>query len=388
MRFLITTDNGFELVLFNEIRELIDIYRVERIFSGRILIETDDSVDTLVSILRSRIANNIYLLIEKFDNVESLDDIYRHIKSLDYTTLIKPSESFAIRSSRIGQHNFTSIDIARVAGQAVIDSYRDATGTRLKVDLENPDIEIYVELNNKTLYVGLFVTKSSLHKRGYRVYNHPAALKTTIAVGMLRLAEWKPGEPILDPMCGSGTIVIEAALTSKGIEIPCFKLHEILGNPGISRLYPELHDRIQRLCISTPRDVDRVHIGIDINPIHIEGAAINAHMARVIDTTMFFVGDSTRDLSRILKILEHEGIVPRIAVMNPPYGHKMYRHGLDYLYYKVLSNLIELGFESVCFITSAIDVAEKVLMELDPGEVKRLYVVHGTLPSYVYTVKP
>ena len=387
MLFLVTTDIGFETVLMDELRELEPSIRFVRVFSGRVLFEAQPLSGILVA-LRSRIANNVYVVLHYFTDINSLDDIYRAVKSIDFTNVILPNESFAIRPERIGEHSFTSIDIGRVAGQAVIDSYLEARGVRPRVDLDNPDIEIYTELNRDKLYIALGITRTSLHKRGYRVFNHPAALKTTIACALLRIAGWTPGEPVLDPMCGGGTILIEAALASKGVEIPCFKLRELESNPVIDRVIPGALNAVRRLCKEKPRDVRKMFIGIEINPRFAEGAVINAKSAGVDDMTLFIVGDSTKLLPRIVEVAEKElNLKLSLSIFNPPYGQRMKPKDLEDLYRGIIGLLRDLGFRRVVFITSAIDVAEKVLMELDPGPTKRLYVVHGTLPSYVYLIE-
>ncbi|HID80513.1 MAG TPA: hypothetical protein EYP48_02215, partial [Ignisphaera sp.] len=217
---------------------------------------------------------------------------------------------------------------------------------------------------------------------------HPAALKTTIACALLRIAGWTPGEPVLDPMCGGGTILIEAALASKGVEIPCFKLRELESNPVIDRVIPGALNAVRRLCKEKPRDVRKMFIGIEINPRFAEGAVINAKSAGVDDMTLFIVGDSTKLLPRIVEVAEKElNLKLSLSIFNPPYGQRMKPKDLEDLYRGIIGLLRDLGFRRVVFITSAIDVAEKVLMELDPGPTKRLYVVHGTLPSYVYLIE-
>lgn len=387
MLFLVTTDVGFETVLMNELRELEPSIRFVRVFSGRVLFEAQP-LPGILAALRSRIANNVYVVLHYFTDIGSLDDIYKVVRGIDFTNVILPSESFAIRPERIGEHSFTSIDIGRVAGQAVIDSYLEARGVRLRVDLDNPDVEVYTELNRDKLYIALGITRTSLHKRGYRVFNHPAALKTTIACALLRFAGWTPGEPVLDPMCGGGTILIEAALASKGIEIPCFKLRELESNPVIDRVIPGALNAIRKLCREKSRDVRKMFIGIEINPRFAEGAVINAKSAGVDDMTLFIVGDSTKLLPQVVEVVEKElNLELRLSIFNPPYGQRMKPKDLENLYKSVIQLLRDLGFRRVVFITSAIDVAEKVLMELDPGPTKRLYVVHGTLPSYVYSIE-
>ncbi len=386
VRLLITTDTGFETVLLDELSELCRIQRVLRMFSGRILVEVPRS-DAL-NVLRSRIANNVYVLLEYFEDVHSLDDIYRRVYEVEIENIIEPNESFAIRPERVGEHDFTSIDIGRVAGQAVIDRYLSAKGTRLKVNLDEPDVEIYVELNYDKLLIALPLTRSSLHRRGYRVFNHPAALKTTIASAMIRMSGWTPETGLYDPMCGGGTVLIEAGLVVKGMEIACLKRRELESVPTNRRIFPELREFLEDLCSrEVSIDVRKMLVGTELNPRFAEGAVLNAKNAGVDDLVLIVVGDCMKRM-KVLKIVEKEyGVEFRTAVFNPPYGHRMRRENLYELYLGVLRALKNYGFERVVFITSAIEVAEKALLRIEPEDVRKHYVIHGTLPSYVYVVK-
>ncbi len=383
LKLLVTSDTGFENVLAEELRELANA-SIAHMSSGRVFLDVDEY--GLANVFRSRIANNIYYVILVREDVYTLDDIYRVVKDVDFTSFIEPSQSFAVRSERIGEHSFTSIDIGRVAGQAVIDSYMQAKFTRLKVNLDEPDVEIYVELNKTRLVVAVSLTRESLHMRRYRVFNHPAALKSTIASAMLRIAGWKPGNGLYDPMCGGGTIVIEAALWTKGIEIPCIAKRSLdLGMIG--KLAPQAISKLEKLCSRIPVEWERVHIGVDINPRFVEGAVINAKNAGVDDSTLFIVGDLV-DVTPKIKSMEHEfGKEIDVAVFNPPYGYRMKPGGVAKLYRRTLEVLKESGFKEIVFITSAIRVTENVLAEIKNISVERLKVIHGTLPSIVYKVK-
>jgi tRNA (guanine6-N2)-methyltransferase len=383
MRLLVTCDMGFESELMRELVELSGA-RITSVISGRVFAEVSSSM--LANVFRSRIANNIYGLLVVEENVRSLDDVYRVVKGIDFATLIEPSQSFAIRSERIGVHSFTSIDIARVAGQAVIDSYMQARGARLRVDLGEPDVEIYTELNGSRLIVALSLTRVSLHVRGYKVFAHPAGLKNTIACAMLRIAEWRPGEGLYDPMCGGGTIVIEAALQAKGVEVPCIARRNI--DWGVlARVFPEAVEELEKLCSRGVAEGERIHVGVDINPVFVEGAVVNAKSAGVDDATLFFVGNSIAFTSKLKELEGEFGVSFAVAVFNPPYGYRMKPGALGRLYKEILSALMNSGFSTVVFITSAIRVSEAVLQELRFTEVDRLKVVHGALPSIVYRLK-
>jgi len=381
--FLVTCDTGFENILANELVELTN-GSVGQISSGRVFIEVSSS--RVIDILRSRTANNMYMLIGIYNGITRLEEIYNVIRGLEFKEFINPMQSFAIRSERIGEHSFTSIDISRVAGQAVIDSYMASRNVRLKVDLENPDIEIYVELNRDRLIVGFALLRASMHIRRYRLFTHPAALKPTIATSMLRLAKWQPAEGIVDPMCGGGTIVIEAALISKGIEIPCINMQHI-NVDMLRKVVSTVDEELEKLCRKTMEgDYHRAHIGVDINPRFIEGSTINAKNAGVDDATLFLTGDSMKIIPKI-KQIEHEfGAELSIAVFNPPYGHRMRWGKLSELYRNTLDTLKNAGFRRAVFITSAIRTAENVLANLPYIAVDRIRVIHGTLPSYVYIV--
>ncbi len=381
---LLTCDTGLEALLLNEISSFIDIdIDSYYMFPGRVFITIPTS--RIANVFRSRIVNNVYLLLFISNNVDSLDKIYSVIRSIDFSHIINPHESFAIRSERIGQHTFTSIDIARVAGQAVIDSYIASRGVRLKVDLDNPDIEIYTELNNDRLLIGLALTRRSLHIRN-KLFHHPASLKSSIATAMLRYAEWRPGIGVIDPMCGGGTIPIEAALITKGIEVPCMNLNAI-NIKVLERIHAEIPEHIKKLCRDRPNiDVDRRYIGIDINPRFVEGAIINAKNMGVDDITLF-ISRNALEIIPIIKSIEHEFDVEiDLAIFNPPYGHRMKPGKLFELYLRLLQILKDSNFRRAVFITSAIRVAQKVIENISDIVVNKIRIIHGTLPSYIYRI--
>lgn len=384
VKIMVTCDTGFEEVLLSELKDLVAL-EVLGVYSGRIFIEVPVGED-IANVLRSRIANNLYVLIHVEENIADLSAIYRVIRGLDFTKVVEPWQTFAIRPERVGQHSFTSVDIGRVAGQAVIDGYLEACGSRLKVDLDNPDVEIYVELNVDRLVVALSLTRSSFHVRGYKVFAHPAGLKPTIAFALLKIANWSYGEPVVDPMCGGGTIVVEAALASKGLEVPCLSMKKM--HLGIlNKLYPEAVEVLKSMCEYGVREVDRVFVGVDINPRFIEGAIINAKNAGVDDAVLFLVGDSRHVVPKIKSVEKEFGVVFDTAVFNPPYGYRMKPGSLRELYMGILKMLLDQGFKNIVFITSATKVSEKVLENFSGVDIYRLKVIHGKLPSRVYRLR-
>ena len=202
MEFFATTTPGIEDLACREVEKLI----LGKAFLdvAKVFFQAEIKSVYLLN-LKASMLNKIFIMLcrGKFAQLRDLYSLARHV---DYGWIIDKSQSFAVRSERIGTHNFTSMDVSRVIGQAVIDSYQEAYKVRLKVNLDNPDVEIYALVRNDEFVLGVNTTGRSLHKRGYRVYDHPAALKPTIASAMLEIAGWPPGEGLIDPMCGGATI--------------------------------------------------------------------------------------------------------------------------------------------------------------------------------------
>jgi 23S rRNA (guanine2445-N2)-methyltransferase / 23S rRNA (guanine2069-N7)-methyltransferase len=168
--------------------------------------------------LWSRLANRVLLPLEKFE-VSSADDLYRGVRSIPWETHLTPQQSIAvdfigsndaIRHTKFG---------AQQAKDAIVDQLQDFFGERPDVDLQNPDLRINVRLAKDAVTVSLDMSGGSLHKRGYRVAMVPAPLKENLAAGLLLRAGWRAGSSgwLVDPMWGSGTLLIEGALIAADI---------------------------------------------------------------------------------------------------------------------------------------------------------------------------
>ncbi len=278
MKLLLTTNPGIEDIAAEEARaklraRILDV----RERKGRIIVEVDEDNLYLVEELRSIHRVRILLAASRICPERScLSEIADVIASSDIYTYISPDDSFAVRVERAGEHEYTSLDIARVAGDAVISSVRAHRGFRPRVDLDYPSKVVTVDVINDELFVSLEISgELSWHRRGYRVYEHPAALKPTIAYAMLILSRVRDGDVVLDPMCGGGTIPIEAALLLEDSKCIC----------------------------------------MDINPVHVRGAMMNARAAMVYKRLEFTVGDARR----LHEYVKHADV----AVSNPPYGIRM-----------------------------------------------------------------
>ena len=276
MDILLTCPPGLEDIVELEAREKLPHAHVSKRhmgIRGHVLLHLCEHDECINKVLSMRSIHHVMRYITSFSidrSKDALNTIYRNVLALDFGNVLDEGVRFRVTSERLGRHEFTSIDVQRAAGKAIVDRFSS------KVDLKHYDVEVRVDVVGEQCIVGIALTKESLHKRGYRVFDHPAALKASIAYAMLRLAEPRAGNILVDPMCGSGTIPIEAALS-------------------MSMLNLELY-------------------GFDVNTIYIDGAKANAESAGVGKCIRFMCYDC-----RILDRL----VTPDRIVTNPPYGIRM-----------------------------------------------------------------
>jgi tRNA (guanine6-N2)-methyltransferase len=366
-KYFATTIPGVEDISARELEKIVGVK--PEIDVNKVFLETDLEAMYKINFM-SRTINKLYILLAR-EEFKDLNDIYRIVKNTDFRELIRPDMRFAVRAERIGEHNFTSIDIARVAGQAIIDSYIDSMKTRLKVDLENPDIEINVLVRFNEILIGVNTSGESLHKRKYRVYNHPAS--------MIFLGDYA-GEPLLDPLCGGGTIPIEAAHIARKYPISIFRREYYfrrlpLHNESIEKNVEE------KLISSINKEIYEIYC-VDISREHIRGALLNAKNALVDDTIKFFNRDSTRRES-------FEDIEAKLIVTNPPYG--MRSHSLKKIegFYETFLKTLKEVYQNIklVLITASTQQFENAVEKADVKIIHSRKVMHGGLTAKIYMIK-
>lgn len=364
-----------EDVARSELEEISKVV-VKSVEAGKVFFEAD--IEAMYSLnFSARTVNKLYLLLTK-EKFESLEDIYRIAKSIDYTEVLNPWNTFAVRSERLGNHNFTSIDVRRVVGQAVIESFLSSRSTRLKVDLTNPDVEIEAFIRFNEVLIGVNTTGESLHRRWYRLYNHPAALKTTIAAAMLRIGRYN-GQPLLDPLCGGATIPIEAAHLAR-------KYPPLIFRQGYAYRKLPLHDptteREEALKLLERIDPSIYEIYcMEISPKHLKGAVENARSARVLDTINFLNRDST--------IVEsHRGLNVKLIVTNPPYGIRSHNLKKIGSFYESLLRTLREVYSGVKLVTITASTSqfERACEKLGINLEHSRRVMHGGLPAKIYSL--
>jgi 23S rRNA G2445 N2-methylase RlmL len=211
--FFATAAKGTEGAIRDELRELsFRRVRAERGgvgFQGRM-------TEGFRACLWLRSAVRVLLLVAEIEAPDG-DALYEGVASVDWGRVLDARRTLAVRAfakdSALSHTQF----IAQRTKDAVVDQLRDRLGERPDVDREDPDVLLFVHLSRDRAKVYLDMSGEALHRRGYRRTATDAPLKESLAAAVLRLSGWDRERPLVDPMCGSGTLAIEAALWSRGV---------------------------------------------------------------------------------------------------------------------------------------------------------------------------
>lgn len=328
IRYIAKTVQGLEPVLAEELRAL-GAQNVEE--ECRCVSFDGDQRLLYLANFRTRTALRILKPLFSF-TAEKTDDIYGAALSYDWSTLLDPSKRFAVDSVVNSSYFKHSGFVALRLKDAIVDQQRGTFGRRPYVDSANPDIRIHLHINEKECTVLLDSSGQSLHMRGYRVSQDPAPLNEVLAAGMLLLSEWDPKEPFLDPLCGSGTLLIEAAMIAKGIAPGLYRRHFAFEEwPDYDQaLFDEIYNDD-----SYENDDEVLIVGSDISKKAIESAMMNITHAGL--------SKSIR-LSR-QSVFEVTPPAPSgVVVTNPPYGERVKMFQIEN-FYRQLADSFKQRFE-------------------------------------------
>lgn len=218
-KMLAKTFKGLEPVLAQELTELrasdVAIERRAVSFSGdkELLYRANFSLRTAIRIL-------VPIAIFK---AKDADAVYEQAKQIDWSQYMTLSTGFAIDATVYSETFRHSKYVTYRVKDAIADYWTEKTGKRPSVKLTDPDLQLNVHISNETITISLDSSGDSLHKRGYRVATTEAPINEVLAAGLLKLAGWNGQTDLYDPMCGSGTFLIEAALIALNIAPGVFR---------------------------------------------------------------------------------------------------------------------------------------------------------------------
>ncbi|MCV9880344.1 bifunctional 23S rRNA (guanine(2069)-N(7))-methyltransferase RlmK/23S rRNA (guanine(2445)-N(2))-methyltransferase RlmL [Brenneria izbisi] len=270
------------------------------------------------SLLWSRLASRILLPLNEFKVYSDLD-LYLGVQAIDWPTIFAVDKTFAVHFTGTNDDIRNSQYGALKVKDAIVDSFTRKTGQRPDVAKQQPDIRINVFLQRDTASVALDLSGEGLHQRGYRDQAGLAPLKENLAAAIVLRSGWQTGEPMVDPMCGSGTLLIEAAMIAAdrapGLYRSRWGFNAWLQHDA--ELWRDVTAQAQQRARLGQRETTSRFFGSDIDRRVIDIARANARRAGVAELISFTVND----------VAQLQNPLPAGAkgtvLSNPPYGERL-----------------------------------------------------------------
>ena len=358
---------GVEKMLAREIKNLG--YEIIKTEDGRVTYKTDE-----YGIARSnmylRCAERVNLKVAEFE-ARTFDELFEGTKRINWAKYIPFGAQFPIsKASSIKSKLYSTPDIQSIVKKAVVESLKKSyleTGL-LKEDKEKYPIYVFIHKDKVTLTID--TSGTALHKRGYRERANKAPIRETLAAAIMELVPWRPGRTLVDPMCGSGTLLIEAAM--KGINMAPGMNREFISESWRTMDKKIWWDVRREAYAKLDEDTQFKIYGYDIDEEALEIARENAEIAGVSDYIEFRYGDATEFSSD-----EEYGFI----VTNPPYGERLEDTDTVKMLYKQLGYTFrKLKNWSYYLITSYEDFEN----EFGQEATKRRKLYNGMLKSNLY----
>lgn len=300
---------GFEEVLAKEL-QLLGAMKVKQ--GTRMVSFEGDKGFMYKANLACRTALKILVPIKQFA-VYNEGNLYKGIQSIDWSEYMTVNQAFVIDSTVFSDAFNNSLFVSLKAKDAIVDQFREKTGKRPDIDKDFPDLRINVHIQKDLCTVSLDSSGASLHHRGYKTATNIAPINEVLAAGMLMMSGWEGRSDFMDPMCGSGTILTEAAMIA--CNIPANINRKEFAFERWNDWDAELFDRIQESLLKRVREFHYTIKGYDKAPSAVLKAKDNVKNANLeeyitIENANFF--DTHK---------ETEG--PLHMVFNPPYGERL-----------------------------------------------------------------
>lgn len=337
---------GFEDLLANE---LIQLGAQEVTKGVRSVNFVGDKGFMYKANLALRTAIKILKPIHSF-RVKNEKELYDNIYNMSWEPYLKPSGTLAVDAT-VHSTVFThSLYIAQKTKDAIVDKFRDTTGERPNVDLKFPDLKVNVHIDRNRCNISLDTSGDSLHKRGYKTATNIAPINEVLAAGMIMLSGWDGQSDFMDPMCGSGTILAEAAMIA--CNIPPNLMRKEFAFERWQDWDVDLFEKIEESLLKKTRDFHHSIIGFDKSPSAVAKAKENIKNAHLEE----FVTIKHEDFFKT----QRGGEGNLHMVFNPPYGERL---NLDMEeFYKQIGDTLKQNYPNTnaWFITSNLDALKHV----------------------------
>ncbi len=315
-QFLALTSSGIEVLLADEIKNL----GAEEVIQKPEGVHFKASLETAYHIcLWTRFATRILLRLSDEAEVKNKEDLYQAASALDWSAIFPSKSTFAIdfvgKSEAIRNTQFGAVTIK----DAIVDHFREQDLSRPDVDKETPDIRIQARLLKQKVSLYLDFSGRSLFQRGYRQHSGAAPLKEHLAAAIIQRSGWlkDTSKPLIDPMCGSGTLLIEAVSMAANIA-PALERYNwgfLAWHDHNEALWQQVLEKAKQVSAQGLAELSCKVIGYDIDPRVLKTAEQNVRMANFQQ----FIQFKCRDINKLTNTFEQAGYI----VFNPPYGERI-----------------------------------------------------------------
>lgn len=314
--YFVTCPKGMEQLLADELTSL-GSEQVKMTVAG-VSCQGDKALGYRIC-LWSRLASRVLLRLVETP-VTTADSMYDAVQSIDWLERLRPSGTFSVdfngRSDEIRNTHFGALKVK----DAIVDQIRAATGQRPEIDKQQPELRVNVHLSRGSVSVSLDLSGESLHRRGYRAKTGEAPMKENLAAAVLVRAGWPQSDmtELFDPMCGSATLLTEAALMSLDIAPGLYRQRfGFMRWPDFDRqLWQALQDEAQQRA-DQGRAANQVRLyGSDQDAQVIAAARENVRRAKLDGVIELQVGE-------LSQVKCPQGVEKGLLVTNPPYGERL-----------------------------------------------------------------
>lgn len=358
---------GMEAVLK---REILDLgYEISAVDNGKVTFRADAEGICRANIFL-RTTERILLKVAEF-KAYTFDELFENIKALPWDRYIpKDGKFWVAKASSVNSQLFSPSDIQRIVKKAMVESLKQTYRQEWFAE-DGAEYPLRISILKNVVTVGLDTTGTSLHKRGYRKYTAPAPVTETLAAAILLLSPWKKDRILVDPFCGSGTILIEAAMIAMNMA------------PGMDReftaegwvnLIPkkEWYSAVEEASDLIEEEAEVNIQGYDIDGEVLKTARANAALAGV-DKQIHF---QQRDIINFSSPKKY-GFV----ISNPPYGERLSSKKEMELLYRTIGNIIQENETWSFFLLSGFEEAQKAIGK---KATKNRKIYNGMMKTYLY----
>jgi putative N6-adenine-specific DNA methylase len=299
---------------------------------------------------------------------QDAEDLYRGIQTLNWQAHLTPEQTLAVKATgknrQLNHTHFTALQVKN----AIVDQQQQRCHERSSVDPQTPDVLVNVHIYRDVCTVSLDSSGSSLHRRGYRPAVGTAPLKESLAAALIQISQWRPEQPFIDPLCGSGTLPLEAGLISLNQAPGLYR--ESFGFETWPDFDSDLWHFLRQNAVDHRREkLEAVVVGCDRNPIVIQQARQNAANCGLETQIQLH----QQELAFVEAPSDHG-----VLLCNPPYGERLGKNTDLGAFYKLLGNVLKQRFKGwTAFVLSG---NKELSRTIGLRSSQRVAVYNGSLP--------